>query len=118
MHVSGWQLIRFCDLVDSDQKTMPELTARLSGSTTAMDAVSVARASLAGLKAGDFHISCNLEGAALSLLCSGMGPQPLLWKAVTEVLSMGLLRIVALFVQKDWYDVILQAKRKEAEAKK
>jgi hypothetical protein len=94
MHGSGWQLIVFCVLVDLDQKTMPEL------------------------KAGNFHINCNLEGAALSLLCSGMGPQPSLGKAMAEVLTMGVLRVVALFVQKDWYDAILQTKRKESRAKK
>ncbi|KAG0556442.1 hypothetical protein KC19_11G054400 [Ceratodon purpureus] len=101
-----------------DQKTMPELTAKLSGSSKAMDSMSVARATLAGLKAGNFHIYCNLEGFALSLLCSGMGPQPSLWKAMAEVLIMGVLRVVALFIQRDWYAVILQSKPKEAQAKK
>lgn len=83
-----------------------------------MDAVSVARASLAGLKAGQFHINCNLEGAALSIVCAGMSPQPSLFKAVAEIMFMGLVRIVALFVQKDWYDTILQSKRKDSLAKK
>lgn len=118
MHGSGLWLIGFCGLVALDQKTMPEVTAKLSGSTTAMDAVRVARASLAGLKAGDFHIYCNLEGFALSILCSGMSPQPTLWKAMAEILIMGLLRVVALFIQKDWYDIILQTKLKESRAKK
>jgi len=101
-----------------DLKTIPDITKILSGSSAAMDAVSVARASLAGLQAGQFHISCNLEGFALSIVCAGMAPQPSLSKAVTEILSMGLLRIVALFVQKDWYDTILQCKRKDSQAKK
>jgi len=101
-----------------DLKTIPDITKILSGTSTAMDAVSVARASLAGLKAGQFHIGCNLEGAALSIVCAGMGPQPSLLKAVTEILFMGLLRIIALFVQKDWYSTILQIKRKDSQAKK
>lgn len=101
-----------------DQKTMPELTKILSQSSTAMDAMSVARATLAGLKAGQFYISCNLDGAALSIVCAGMGPQPSLLKGVLEITSMGIMRIVALFVQKDWYDTILQHKRKESQAKK
>jgi len=101
-----------------DLKTIPDITKILSGASAAMDAVSVARASLAGLQAGQFLITCNLEGAALSIVCAGMSPQPSLLMSVTEILSMGVLRIVALFVQKDWYDTILQCKRKDSQAKK
>lgn len=101
-----------------DMKTIPEITKILSGSSTALDAVSVARASLAGVKAGRFQISCNLEGAALSVVCAGMSPQPTLVMGVVEIVSMGLMRIIALFVQKGWYDTILQHKRKDRRAKK
>lgn len=101
-----------------DMKTIPEITKILSGSSTALDAVSVARASLAGVKAGRFQISCNLEGAALSVVCAGMSPQPTLVIGVVEIVSMGLMRIIALFVQKGWYDTILQHKRKDRRPKK
>lgn len=101
-----------------DQKTMPEITRILSQATTPMDPVSVARSALTGLKAGHFHIDCNFEGAALSLVCAGMSPQPSFLRALTEILSMGILRVVALFVQKSWYDTILQAKQKECQPKK
>lgn len=79
--------------------------------------MTVARAALAGLKAGQFHINCNLEGAALSIACAGMSPQPSLLVGVTEILSMGVCRIVALFVQRDWYATILRMKRKDSKAK-
>lgn len=116
LHALARQLIGFCGFVP-DLKTMPDITKILSGASTALDAMTVARAALAGLKAGQFHINCNLEGAALSIACAGMSPQPSLLVGVTEILSMGVCRIVALFVQRDWYATILRMKRKDSKAK-
>ncbi|CAK9875541.1 unnamed protein product [Sphagnum jensenii] len=78
-----------------DEKTTPELTKKLSISSKLLDSMSVARSTLHGLKAGQFSISCNLDGLMLSVMGAGMSPQHSLPLAVLEVMITEFFRIVA-----------------------
>jgi len=98
-------------------KFMPELTKKLSESSKAMDAVSVAHKALAGVKAGYFNISCNFDGFMLNIVNAGMSPQPSFLVALAEILAMGPMRIVAFFVLRGWYDTI-HSSQKHLQTKK
>lgn len=110
---SNW----FCCVVGTELKFMPELTKKLSESSKAMDAVSVAHKALAGVKAGYFNISCNFDGFMLNIVNAGMSPQPSFLVALAEILAMGPMRIVAFFVLRGWYDTI-HSSQKHLQTKK
>lgn len=62
----------------------------------------MARAALNGIKEGLFLISCNLEGLALSIATAGMAPQPSPLYAIVEILTAGIMRVVALITLSQW----------------
>ncbi|CAM6017836.1 unnamed protein product [Sphagnum balticum] len=97
-----------------EEKTKPELTKKISGSSKSMDALAVARNALCGIKAGQFSVHCNFEGLIISTVGAGMSPQPSWSRAVLEVMTMGLLRIVAFFVVRGWYTTILLSQQEKA----
>ncbi|KAL2652216.1 hypothetical protein R1flu_020344 [Riccia fluitans] len=86
-----------------ENKTKPELTAKLAESTAAMESDDVAKAALAGIKKGHFSIICNFDGLMLTCVTAGMSPQPSLPHALLEIFSMGILRIVAFTVLAGWF---------------
>lgn len=68
-----------------------------------MKADEVAQKALDGIKCGNFIVSCNFEGIALSLATAGLSPQRSFLMAFLEVVAAGILRIVALGMQWTWY---------------
>ncbi|XP_027363706.1 3-dehydrosphinganine reductase TSC10A isoform X1 [Abrus precatorius] len=89
-----------------ENKRKPELTKIIAASSGFMKAEEVARKALDGIKCGNFIISCNLEGIALSLATAGLSPQRSFLMAFVEVVAAGILRIVALCIQWSWYGSI------------
>ncbi|CAM6081628.1 unnamed protein product [Calypogeia fissa] len=89
-----------------ENKTKPELTAKLSETSKGMDPLDVAKAAIKGIKVGHFNISCGFEGFMLNTATAGMSPQTSLPLALTEIFSMGLLRIVALIIISGWNKTI------------
>jgi 3-dehydrosphinganine reductase len=71
-----------------------------------MNAEDVAKKALNGLKAGQFTIPCNFEGVMLAIATSGLSPQRSAATALLEVLGAGLMRVVALVFQWNWYSAI------------
>ncbi|KAK9139683.1 hypothetical protein Scep_009364 [Stephania cephalantha] len=95
-----------------ESKIRPEVTNIIAASSGAMKADDVARKALNGIKSGSFFVPCNFEGLLLSLATAGMSPQRSALTAFVEVIAAGLLRIVALFFQWNWYDSIAKWSRK------
>ncbi|KAK9161242.1 hypothetical protein Syun_007583 [Stephania yunnanensis] len=95
-----------------ESKIRPEVTNIIAASSGAMKADDVARKALNGIKSGSFFVPCNFEGLMLSLATAGMSPQKSALMAFVEVIAAGLLRIVALFFQWNWYDSIAKWNRK------
>lgn len=71
-----------------------------------MKAELVAKKALNGIKSGTFIIPCNFEGALLSIATAGLSPQRSFLMAFVEVVSAGIIRIVALCFQWVWYGSI------------
>lgn len=90
----------------AENKRKPPLTSIIAGASSAMTADDVAKKALDGIKASRFFVTCNSMGQLLSIATAGMSPQRSLRMAVIEVLSIGVTRLVALFVQWDWYKSI------------
>ncbi|KAH1102537.1 hypothetical protein AAZX31_13G188800 [Glycine max] len=86
-----------------ENKRRPELTKIITASSGSMKADEVAQKALDGIKCGDFIVSCNFEGIALSLATAGLSPQRSFLMAFLEVVAAGILRIVALGMQWTWY---------------
>ncbi|KAI4311257.1 hypothetical protein MLD38_036165 [Melastoma candidum] len=91
-----------------ENKRKPPLTSIIAGSSCAMTSDDVAKKTLDGIKAGSFFITCNSMGQLLSIATAGMSPQRSLPMALIEVLFIGVTRLIALFVQWDWYKSIHQ----------
>ncbi|KAG5630484.1 hypothetical protein H5410_002201 [Solanum commersonii] len=70
-----------------------------------MKADEVAKKALNGLKSGNFTVPCNFEGFFLSLATSGLSPQRSFLMAFIEVIAAGILRVVGLCFQWNWYDL-------------
>lgn len=101
----------------TENKTKPEITKELSSSSSALEAVDVAKKSMNGIKAGQFCIYCNFDGLMLSIATSGMSPQPSVGLAFAEVLLAGLMRFVGLCVLWNWYKTVIKWHRGQNKAK-
>lgn len=97
----------------SEQKRRPELTTIIAGSTSEMQAGDVAKKALDGLKKGQFIIPYNFEGAMLAIVTSGLSPQRSAMTGLLEVLGAGLMRLVALVFQWNWYSAIQNWRAKQ-----
>ncbi|MCO5592809.1 hypothetical protein L7F22_046812 [Adiantum nelumboides] len=91
-----------------ENETKPEITKVISGCSTAMDAVDVARKAVDGIKAGNFSISCNFDGWMLCIATAGMSPQPSTVLAFAEIFLSGILRLVGLCYIWTWYQTLVK----------
>ncbi|OVA05022.1 Short-chain dehydrogenase/reductase SDR [Macleaya cordata] len=89
-----------------ENKKRPELTSIIAASSGALKADEVAKKALTGIKSGTFIIPCNFEGLMLSLATAGLCPQRSPLMALLEVVAAGVMRVVALFFQWNWYGSI------------
>lgn len=89
-----------------EQKTRPEITNILAGSSGGLKAEDVAEKALAGIQSGDFIVSCNFLGHMLSVSTAGLSPQRSYIMAFIELFSIGLMRFIGLCFQWNWYGVI------------
>ncbi|MCO5584232.1 hypothetical protein L7F22_038156 [Adiantum nelumboides] len=94
--------------LEKENETKPEITKVISGSSTAMDAVDVARKAVDGIKAGNFSISCNFDGWMLCIATAGMSPQPSTVLAFAEIFLSGILRLVGLCYIWIWYQTLVK----------
>ncbi|KAL6548408.1 3-dehydrosphinganine reductase tsc10b [Orobanche gracilis] len=85
-----------------ENKRRPQLTSIIASSSGAMKAGEVAQKSLDGIQSGSFNVNCNLLGFLLSGATAGLSPQRSYLMAFMEVMTAGLMRLVALFLQWDW----------------
>lgn len=89
-----------------EQKSRPEVTNIIAGSSAGMKADDVAKKALDGIKSGRFIVPCNFEGAMLAIATSGLTPQSSPLIAFVEVMGAGLMRFVALCFQWNWFSTI------------
>lgn len=89
-----------------ETKKRPQLTSIIAESSGVMKAEEVAKKAFEGIKSAAFIVPCNLEGALLSIATAGMSPQRSFVMAFVEVVAAGLVRLVALFFQWNWYNGI------------
>lgn len=89
-----------------ENKRRPQLTSILAASSGSMKADEVAKKALNGLKSGNFIVPCNLEGLFLSIATAGLSPQRSFLMALVEVIAAGILRVVGLCFQWNWYGSI------------
>ncbi|KAI5072394.1 hypothetical protein GOP47_0012500 [Adiantum capillus-veneris] len=100
-------------MLEKENETKPEITKLISGSSTAMEAIDVARKAIDGVKGGKFTISCNFDGWMLSIATAGMSPQPSAVLAFAEIFLLGILRLVGLCYIWTWYRTVIKwTKRK------
>ncbi|XVF16232.1 hypothetical protein REPUB_Repub10bG0013900 [Reevesia pubescens] len=92
--------------LEQENKVRPELSKILAGSGGLMKADVVAKKALDGIKSGSFIVPCNFEGHMLAIATAGLSPQRSFLMAFVEVVFAGLLRLVALFFQWNWYGSI------------
>ncbi|CAH9080595.1 unnamed protein product [Cuscuta europaea] len=89
-----------------ENKRRPRLTSIIAGSSGTMKAEEVAKKAWDGIKSGSFFVPCNIEGYALSIATAGLSPQSSFFMAFVEVFAAGIMRIVALCFQWNWYGII------------
>ncbi|CAB4283583.1 unnamed protein product [Prunus armeniaca] len=89
-----------------ETKKRPQLTSIIAESSGVMKAEEVAKKAFEGIKSASFIVPCNLEGVLLSIATAGMSPQRSFVMAFVEVVAAGLVRLVALFFQWNWYNGI------------
>ncbi|KAL8515297.1 hypothetical protein ACS0TY_014133 [Phlomoides rotata] len=89
-----------------ENKRRPQLTSVIAASSGAMKADEVAKKSLNGIQSGTFIVPCNLEGFLLSVATAGLSPQRSYLMAFVEVMTAGIIRLVGLFFQWNWYGSI------------
>ncbi|XP_071688395.1 3-dehydrosphinganine reductase TSC10A-like [Rutidosis leptorrhynchoides] len=89
-----------------ERERRPQLTNIISTTSCAMKADEVAIKALNGIKSGCFLVHCNFKGFLLSIVTVGCSPQRSYLMAFVEVISMGLVRIIALCFLWTWYDCI------------
>ncbi|VVA21020.1 PREDICTED: 3-ketodihydrosphingosine [Prunus dulcis] len=89
-----------------EMKKRPQLSRIIAESSGMMKAEEVAKKAFKGIKSAAFIVPCNLEGALLSIATAGMSPQRSFVMAFVEVVAAGLVRLVALFFQWNWYNGI------------
>lgn len=100
------RLIDFSCFGLSEQKKRPELTSIIAASSGSMKTNEVAKICLDGIKAGKFTVTCHFIGFLLSIASSGMSPQGSVWLAFIEVMFGGLIRLIGLYFQWEWYKTI------------
>lgn len=71
-----------------------------------MKADAVAKKAFDGIRSGSFIVPCNFDGQMLAIATAGLSPQRSFLMAFLEVVFVGLLRLVALFLQWNWYGKI------------
>lgn len=86
----------------------------LSQSSKCMEPEDVAKTILSGLKSGQFFIPCNFEGLALALATAGVAPHTSVARGCLEVMLAGVMRVVAMFLLRDWYVVIMDWHHKQS----
>ncbi|MBA0814606.1 hypothetical protein Gohar_020424 [Gossypium harknessii] len=91
---------------EKENEVRPELTKLLAGSSGSMKADEVAKKALGGIKSGSFTVPCNFEGHMLAIATAGLSPERSFLMAFIEVASVGVLRLVGLFFQWNWYQTI------------
>ncbi|KAK9068428.1 hypothetical protein SSX86_012542 [Deinandra increscens subsp. villosa] len=79
-----------------EKKTRPPLTKIITASSSSMQVDEVAQKALYGIKSGTFSVSCNFKGFLSSIATAGISPQTSYVMAFVEVISAGVVRIVAL----------------------
>uniref|UniRef100_A0A2P2JX18 3-dehydrosphinganine reductase n=1 Tax=Rhizophora mucronata TaxID=61149 RepID=A0A2P2JX18_RHIMU len=89
-----------------ENKSKPQLTSVIAGSSSMMKADEVAKKALDGIKSGSFIVPCNFEGILLSIATPGLSPQRSFLMAFLEVVAAGIIRIVSLCFQWNWYGTI------------
>ncbi|KAG8649217.1 3-dehydrosphinganine reductase TSC10A [Manihot esculenta] len=89
-----------------ENKRRPQLTSIIAASSGAMKADEVAKRALDGIKSGSFFVPCNFEGSLLAIATAGLSPQRSFLVAFIEVVAAGLIRLVALFFQWNWFGSI------------
>ncbi|KAJ9180789.1 hypothetical protein P3X46_008996 [Hevea brasiliensis] len=89
-----------------ENKRRPQLTSIIAASSGAMKADEVAKKALDGIKSGSFVVPCNIEGSLLAIATVGLSPQRSFLMAFVEVVAAGLVRLVALCFQWNWYGSI------------
>lgn len=66
----------------------------------------VAKKSIDGIKKGTFIVPCNFEGFLLSIATAGLSPQRSYLMAYVEVVAAGVVRLIGLIFQWNWYGCI------------
>ncbi|XP_015573500.1 3-dehydrosphinganine reductase TSC10A [Ricinus communis] len=89
-----------------ENKRRPQLTSVIAASSGVMKADEVAKKALDGIKCGAFFVPCNFEGMLLTVATAGLSPQRSFSMAFVEVVAAGLIRLVALCFQWNWYGSI------------
>ncbi|KAJ8563576.1 hypothetical protein K7X08_032028 [Anisodus acutangulus] len=89
-----------------ENRRRPQLTSIIAASSGAMKADEVAKKALNGIKSGNFIVPCNFEGFFLSIATTGLSPQRSFLMAFVEVIAAGILRVVGLCFQWNWYGSI------------
>lgn len=92
--------------LEEENKRRPELTTIIAGSSGMMKADEVAKKCINGIKKGSFIIPCNIEGELLSIATAGLSPQRSYLMAFVEVIAAGVVRLIALIFQWNWYGSI------------
>jgi 3-dehydrosphinganine reductase len=95
-------------LLEEENKSKPEITRLLSAATTTVEPGVVAQGIVDGMVHFSPSISVGFDGWMLSTLTAGMGPAGSWGAAVTQVLTMGLWRAVALFYVQDFYGIVMR----------
>ncbi|PRQ24480.1 putative 3-dehydrosphinganine reductase [Rosa chinensis] len=91
-----------------ETKTRPQLTSTIVETSGIMKAEEVAKKALDGIKSASFIVPCNFVGLLLSIASAGLSPNRSFNMAFMEVVSGGIIRIVALGFQWNWYTSILK----------
>ncbi|CAA0812263.1 3-dehydrosphinganine reductase TSC10A [Striga hermonthica] len=86
-----------------EYKRRPQLTSIIAASSAAQKADDVAQKALDGIQSASFNVNCNLLGIMLSGATAGLSPQRSYLMAFLEVMTAGLMRVVALFLQWSWF---------------
>ncbi|PRQ24471.1 putative 3-dehydrosphinganine reductase [Rosa chinensis] len=89
-----------------ETKTRPQLINTIMETYGTMKAEEVAKKALDGIKSASFIVPCNFVGLLLSIATAGLSPQRSFIMAFVEVATAGIIRIIALGFQWNWYTYI------------
>lgn len=107
---------KFAMIFDAEKRQRSELINLIveSAAGTVMKAEDVAKKTLDGIKSGSFNVSCGFEGFMLSIATAGLSPQSSSLAAFAEVLGAGIMRLVGLYTQWNWYSIIENHAKKQS----